>query len=139
MSDEELFATPPDDLTREPRHRVIASMPGPDEAAAAIADLVAQGVAKDDIYVLFGEEGLRRLDPTGRHHGLKGRILRALDVALSAGSVLQEYGEHLERGRVLVSAPARDEKERKQSQDALRGHGASAMRYYGVATHTDVV
>lgn len=137
MSDDDLFLMPPEDMMHEPHHRVVAGMPGLDEAAAAIGDLVARGVAKDEIYVLCGEEGLRRLDPTGTHHGLKGRIIRAGGL-LPTDEVLEEYAEHLERGGVLVSVPARDDEERNRSQDALRAHGASAMRYYGFWTHTDV-
>ena len=132
------FVTPSDDLVKEPRHRVVAAMPGVDDAAATVDALVEEGFAVDDVLVLCGEEGVRRLDPTGRHHGLMGRLVRAVDTVASAGDVIKEYAQHIEKGGVVISAPAHDDEQRKLVQRVFREHQASHMRYYGAFTFTDV-
>jgi hypothetical protein len=138
MTDDDLFVAPPEDLVREPRHRVVARLSGPDEAAAAIRAMQDAGISNDEVYVLCGEAGARRLDPTGKHHGLKGRLVRAVETIASEGGRIQEDADHLAAGGVLMSAPARDDHERHVVQQALRANGATRMRYYGAATFEDV-
>jgi hypothetical protein len=135
---DDIFATPPDDLIRQPRHRVVARLPGPDEALTAIDAMVDTGIAKSDVYVLCGPEGIRRIDPSGRHHGLKGRIVRTVETIASADDLFVEAADHLAAGGVLVSAPATDDDERKTVQRVLRENGGTAMRYYGALTSEDV-
>jgi hypothetical protein len=88
--------------------------------------------------VLCGDEAVRRLDPTGRHHGLRGRLVRAVQTIFAAEPVLQEDAAYLEHGGVIVTAPARDPQERKTATDTLRNNGGSDMRYYGDATWEEV-
>src|SRR5580704_5873722 len=71
--DLDFFAPPAPPLLRTPSHRVIAVVPGPDEAMASLSDLTEAGFPRDDIYVICGEAGVRRIDPSGKHHGLHGR------------------------------------------------------------------
>jgi hypothetical protein len=135
---DEMFAPPPGSLKREPRHRIVARMAGPDEAEAAVAALVGAGFPPDDVYVVCGEEGARRLDPTGRHHGLRGRLVRAVQTIFAAEPVLADDASHLEHGGVIVTAPAREQEERTTATQILRNHGGTEMRYYGDRTWEDI-
>jgi hypothetical protein len=138
MEADDLFAPPPASLKSEPKHRVVAWLPGPDDAVSTVAALIDAGLPADDVWVLCGDEGARRLDPTGRHHGLKSRLIRATQAAASAGGLIADDAAHLEAGGVIVTAPARDPEERKLAQHILREHGASEMRYFGSLTWEEV-
>lgn len=138
MQREELFVRPPESLAHEPRHRVIAHLPGPDEATAAVSALIDTGIPATEIFVVCGEEGARRIDPSGKHHGLKGRLVRAAETVFSAEDTIKEDTAHLDAGGVIISAPADDADERKRALHALRVHGGSDMRYYGATTWEDV-
>ena len=73
LTPEDLFAEPPGpDMFTEPRHRFVARLADPDEAASALVDLTSAGFRRDEVFVISGDEGIRRMDPAGLDHGLKG-------------------------------------------------------------------
>jgi len=133
------FAEPPGpDMFTEPRHRFIARLPDPDEAASALVDLTSAGFRRDEVFVISGDEGIRRMDPAGLHHGLKGRLVRAVDY-LTYGEMIEEDAAHLEAGGVIISLPARDQNERGHAEEVLRARHASGMRYWGDWTFEDII
>jgi len=106
LTPEDLFAEPPGpDMFTEPRHRFVARLPDPDDAASALVDLTSAGFRTDEVFVISGDEGIRRMDPSGLHHGLKGRLVRAVDY-LAYGEMIEEDAAHLEAGGIIVSLPA---------------------------------
>jgi hypothetical protein len=136
---EDFFAEPPGpDLLSEPRHRLVARLSDPDAAASAFADLIGAGFRTDEVFVISGDEGIRRFDPTGQHHGLKGRVVRAVDY-LTYGELIEEDTAHLEAGGVIISLPARDQNERERAEEVLRARHASRMRYWGDWTFEDII
>jgi hypothetical protein len=138
LTPEGLYAEPPGpDLLQEPRHRLVARLADLDHATSALADLKSAGFRTDEVFVVSGEEGVRRLDPEGLHHGLKGRVVRAVEY-LTYGERLEEEAAHLETGGVIVSLPARDAAERERAEEVLRAHDASRMRYWGHLTFEDI-
>jgi len=48
---------------------------------------------------------VQRIDPSGKHHGLHGRVIRAVENVSSDDSLL-EYAHDVEAGAVLISVPA---------------------------------
>jgi hypothetical protein len=138
MQYRDLFIPKPESLLSEPRHRVVARLAGPDEAAAALGALIDAGIPSDELFVVCGEEGARRLDPTGRYHGVKGRLVRAAQTIFSAGGEIAEDAAHLEAGGGLVIAPAHDPDERKIATEVLRDHGGTGMRYFGTTTWEEI-
>ncbi len=140
MRPEELFVAPPGpDLLIEPRRRLIARLPDVDQAASAVRALQDVDIPTDRVYTICGEEGIRRLDPTGRHHGLKGRLVRAVQFVASYGELIEDDASHLRGGGVLLSVPAADPNERQKALEIMRAHGASGMRYFGDTTYQDLV
>ena len=103
--DAEFFAPPAPDLLRTPWHRVIGVLPGLDETAATLAELSEAGFAPEEIHAICGEEGVRRLDPSGKHHGLRGRLIRVVET-VSTDDTLSDYADDLAAGAILVSVPA---------------------------------
>ena len=138
MGTDEWFAPSDDQLAKSPKHRVLARLPGPDEAVAAVDALTKAGIPADEVFVLCGPEGALRLDPSGRHHGLKGRLIRAVQAVTAYGDAIYDDASHLEAGGVVITTPARDPVERDISQSVLRHHGATAMRYFGESTFEEV-
>ncbi|MFL5646104.1 MAG: hypothetical protein ACJ78L_12190, partial [Chloroflexota bacterium] len=61
---------------RYPTNRLLAVVDEPTEAAAAMADLGAAGVATRDLEILRGDEGADRMDGTGEVSGWLGRLRR---------------------------------------------------------------
>jgi len=49
---------------------------------------------------------VQRIDPSGKHHGLHGRVIRAVENVSSDDSLL-EYAHDVEAGAVLISFPPR--------------------------------
>ena len=139
LTPEDLFAEPPGpDMFTEPRHRFVARLPDPDEAASALVELTSAGFRTDEVFVVSGDQGIRRMDPSGLHHGLKGRLVRAVDY-LTYGEMMEEDSAHLEAGGVIISLPARDQNERERAEQVLRARHASRMRYWGDWTFEDVM
>src|SRR5256885_1079911 len=92
---------PPDGLLTAPVDSVVALLDGPDEAHAALEELVGAGFARDRISVLCGPKGAERLDVSGRHHGLRGRIYRLIEWIGDERELLVRSGDHLAAGGLL--------------------------------------
>ena len=76
---------------------------GSDAVEKLGADLHAGG---DDIWVLYGEEGLQRIDVSGGMEGLRGRIVRMVELAMSSDiGYLRTLEGALESGGLVVSIP----------------------------------
>jgi hypothetical protein len=78
------FLEPPDGFLSTPTHQLMAFLSAPDDAAQATTELVAAGFPRDGIYVMVGEDAAVKIDPTGKHHGLRGRIIPT-DPAVDSG------------------------------------------------------
>ncbi|CAN5495250.1 hypothetical protein BH24ACT5_BH24ACT5_13430 [soil metagenome] len=139
MTDDSTFNPPPGaDLIPMPKNELLGWMAGPDAAAAAISKLEESGVDPDSIYVISGDEGVRRLDPSGRQHGWRGRIVRMTQSITSNGDDLAGVAEYVRNGGVLVSVPARDDEEAATGARVLRAHGVERMRRFDALTYTDL-
>jgi hypothetical protein len=131
--DEELhFPDPPEGLLSYPTNRVGAQMDDPDEVAAAIEELVQAGFERSDMYVLAGPEGAERLDVTGRHHGLRGRLYRFIEHLGDEHEALVDAAEHLSAGGLLIMVPA-DDDNRDAAARILKSHGGHRVLHFGKA------
>jgi len=131
QSDEDFaFPEPPEGLLTTPENRVIALLDGPDEAEAAIGELTAEGFERDQISVLCGPKGAERLDVSGRHHGLRGRIYRLVERIGDQRELLVRAGDHLAAGGLLLTVPA-DDSQKAAAARILGSHGGHDMAHFG--------
>lgn len=66
------------DFIPYPTQRVVGTIADAHDARSAIEALLQQGFQRSDIDVLRGEEGLRRLDPSGSEHGFFAQFQRTV-------------------------------------------------------------
>jgi hypothetical protein len=118
----------PDDFVMYQSQSVAGLLPDCDAAAAAVADLDAAGFG--DALVLSGPEGLERLDVTGRHHGLRGRIYRFVGEWSDEHEELARAEKHLRSGGVVLRVQA-DEQKKAEAARILREHGSTHSVYFG--------
>jgi hypothetical protein len=113
-----------------PDDTVVGIVNDAEAAVAVIEDLVARGTPQEEIEVLYGESGARRLDSSGKRHGILGRLQR----------LVQHYGdqdrphvkrqsEELRAGHFLVSVPATEE-ERDRVARVMLDHGGYFINHY---------
>jgi hypothetical protein len=129
--DEELsFPEPPEGLVKPEEDSVVAFLDGPDQVEAAMEQLVKEGFDRDRIYVLCGSKGAERLDVSGEHHGLRGRVYRLLEWMSDEKGLLFRARDHLEAGGLVMSVPA-DEDQKAVAARVLGAHGGHGMAHFG--------
>jgi hypothetical protein len=114
---------PPDGLLSYPVNRVIAQFDAADDTCAAIAELERAAFDADEVFALVGPEGEERLDVSGRHHGLAGRVYRFAEGLGDEHGDLLAVAAHLRAGGIKLFVPAEDE---ARASDAARILGAIA-------------
>jgi hypothetical protein len=124
------FPEPPEGLLTAPVNRVMALLSGPDEVAAAVEELVQAGFDRDEIFVLCGPKGAERLDVSGRHHGLHGRVYRFVERIGDEREMLLRSRDHLAAGGFVLTVPA-DDSDKTTAAHVLSQHGAHGMVHFG--------
>lgn len=127
------FPEPPEGLLLYPAGAVIALMTDADAVSSAMDDLTGAGFPRDEMYVLVGPAGAERLDVTGRHHGLLGRIYRILGHLGDDHEELSRAVNHLRGGGLALRFPASGD-EKAVAARILREHGARHAVYMGKTT-----
>jgi hypothetical protein len=124
---------PPSDPFPYPRQLVVGVIGGKVGGERASESLLGVGFAPDSIVVLHGEQDARRLDVEGDEHGLGGKLIRALQAALSNDlDHVQLHAARLRAGDDVVGvAVGDDEGARERAVEALRTAGAAFINYYG--------
>jgi hypothetical protein len=131
------FVEPPADWLFRPHGRVVALLDDEGSLLDALEELERDEVPRGDVYVLGGPDGLERMDPSGRHHGWRGRISRVVDTVASAGGDIEDDCRHVEAGGYLVAVHT-SRTERTPVVETLRAHGAHSIRYFGTLTTVDL-
>jgi hypothetical protein len=108
-----------------------------DQVSGAVDALKASGFSEDKMLVLAGEEGVERLDPTGKRHGWRGRIIRAVQVLGSEREEIERKVQELRAGHFLIGVWEIVEEEQKtRASEALAAHGAHSINYHSrLTTH----
>lgn len=115
-----------------PTNRLLAVIDDPAEAAAAMAELKAAGLADRDLELLRGEEGADRMDGTGEVSGWLGRLRRAFDFTLMDQLVdFAAYERALRDGRAVVMVHVHGDAPKSKAHEVLKRHGGHFSNYYG--------
>ncbi|QOV91182.1 hypothetical protein [Humisphaera borealis] len=115
-----------------PTNKVIGVFANWEQAQAAIARLTADGFTREQIGVLAGSKGARRLDASGEAHGILAQLSRFFSnfADLDAKHVAR-HEQELEAGHVLVAADGEDEARRERARQVLKDEGGYFINYYG--------
>ncbi len=115
-----------------PTNRLLAVFDDPADAAAALADLAAGGIATRDLEILRGEEGADRVDGTGGVSGWLGRLRRAFDFTMMDQLVdFAAYERALRDGRAVVMVHVHGDAPKESAHRILRAHHGHFINYYG--------
>jgi len=120
------------DVMGRPRHRLFGVFDDPAVGRGAIDKLGADFHAgKDDIWVLYGEEGLQKLDVSGGTEGLRGRIVRIVELAMSSDiGYLRTLEGALESGAMVVSIPVANAGAAETLADLLSANSGHSFAYF---------
>lgn len=114
-----------------PPNHVVRLLATPQQAAAAVADLIASGrFDEDDITLLCGPEGRARLDTSGTRRGPLGRVLRVLQHLGPEHEQLTRYASAIDDGALLIAVHSGTQHKRLAS-DILTAQGAHDLNFYG--------
>lgn len=135
-------AAPAQDLVHElqattfpywPASYLYAVIDDPAAAEAALADLVAIGVARDQMRTLLGTSGRQTIDPTGEHHSRAARLWRAMEKATPERGLIDRYATEAEQGHVCVGVRCR-KADRDIVAGVLRRHGGHLLSYFSIGS-----
>ena len=115
-----------------PTNKVIGVFADWDHARAAIDQFSAGGFTKEQIGVLCGPEGAKRLDASGREHGILAQISRFFQgFADMDDKHTKRHEQELLAGHALVAVDAPDEAARERIREVMKAHGGYFINYYG--------
>ena len=105
------------------------------DAVEAVEDLKAADFPEGDIAIFIGADGLTRLEPEGKFHGVLGQIIRASQWIGGEDAANQDAKESLESGRVWITAQTDGTETRQYLASAiLKRRGAYNLRLFGALT-----
>ena len=98
----------------------------------AVETLQREGFQPDDYDVLHGAKDADSLDVTGEAHGLRGRLIRALQAASSNDlDHVRHHARHLRTGGYVIGVEVgEDEDAKRRAANALRAGGGEFLHYY---------
>ena len=114
-----------------PTNRVAGTINDSADAQAAIEELIKAGFNMDEIDVIFGEEGMRRLDPTGEKHGLLARLQRAFLQLNEEPKHLRHHVEDVLAGHFVIMVLAEESEKQARASQILKSHGGHFINFYG--------
>jgi hypothetical protein len=119
-----------EEFLRYPKRKVVGVIDSAAQLEGALTALADLGVSRQDIKVFSGDEGIRRIDPKGKYHGLLGRLTRIVQSLGEELAQMERYENELRAGHFLVVISA-DPERREETARALRAHGGHFADYYG--------
>ena len=119
------------EFIRYPIDNIVAVFDDEEDLAGAIRALNIAGYQENEIRVLCGPDGAKRLDMTGKEHGWLARLYRAMESAALESKNLREFSQELEAGHFVVAVHAADKEERNDLWSILQVHGAHRASWYG--------
>ena len=126
----EIDAREDDDRRLFPYDTVVGIVDEPGQLVGAVRELIASGVAEEDVSVLVGEDGVRRIDATGERKGMLARIFRVVDALGTEREHTARHVEALEQGKFVVIVDTPDDVVKTRVRNALLPYGGHFINYY---------
>ena len=119
-----------DHFYHHPTHHLVGLLTEKSEVPAIRRVLESAGVDLAGVEILCGERGAAILDEHGLYHGLRGRIVRAVQRLGYDQETLETYDEALRHGDLLMRIPA-PPVDRYRIAALLQLHQVHHMGYFG--------
>ena len=118
-----------------PKLRVTGIFDDGKALGAALNALAAAQFGKEKIQVFMGELGEKRIDFSGKEHGLYGKLLRTLQNFGDDSTALEEAQTALHAGKLLIGVLTDGSEAQKHAIYAiLKTHQAHGMHYWDNGT-----
>jgi len=115
-----------------PTNKLIGAIVDAPHAQAAIEALNVAGFAEDQVDMLCGLEGARRLDVNGKEHGVLARLYRFIEgFGDMEHNHLKRYEQELLAGHFVIAVKARDKESREQARQIVKAHDGYFINFYG--------
>jgi hypothetical protein len=119
-----------------PRHAVTAILPA-SQLDWCVSELNEAGFPSASIEILRGEEGREILDIKGTHHGVRGWLIRTIQVSGSIHNEMLNYDSALRNGLVVVGVRVANEQQMAKAAHILFAHeGERVVAYAGKGSET---
>jgi hypothetical protein len=123
-----------DHFTFSLTNRLTALFEAVEQAQRAAQALGEAGFPSDEIDLFVGEEGANVLDLAEKHHGVVGRLVRALEYLVTDDALVhQRLDAALREGDAFLAVKATTEG-KKLAARLLRAAGAHDVYFWGVWT-----
>jgi hypothetical protein len=122
-----------DHFYHRPIYHVVGLLTETSEIPAISRELESAGVDVTAVEILCGERGAAILDEHGRYHGLRGRVVRAVQRLGYDETTLAIYDEALRDGDLLLRVPARPA-DRGRIAALLQRYQVHDVGYFGPGT-----
>ena len=121
------------DFIPYPTNCVAGTVADVTSALAAVDALLQAGFVRDDIEILYADDGVHRLDPKGEEHGFLARPAESASQLGPGRGVkhLMHHVEDLRAGRFVIMVLARKRDKRQVAAHILSAHGAESIGFYG--------
>jgi hypothetical protein len=114
-----------------PTNRVLGTVDDLGAAHAVVEALLEAEFDSDEIDILYGEEGMLRLDPTGEKHGVLARVLRTAFQWNEEDKYLRQHVEDLLAGHFVIMVLAKEPEKREKVREILKSHGGHFIKFFG--------
>lgn len=114
-----------------PTNRVVGTINDSADAQAAVEELIEAGFNMEEVDVIYGEQGMLRLDPTGEKHGLLARLQRTFLQLNEEPKHLRHHVEDVLAGHFVIMVLVEKPEKREQVAEILASHGGHFINFYG--------
>ncbi len=121
-----------------PMNYIIGIINTKEDVDNAVKSLHEAGFAEDAIDLFTGEEFVKQIDPSGEYHGLKWRIIRALQHLGGEGEIYDRFKEAMLAGYYTISVPGKELETREQAKKILKEHNAYDLHFFGKGAIEDL-
>jgi hypothetical protein len=115
-----------------PANHVLAIVKNANEAGAIAETLNQAGFAPDDIGILTGTEGAKKLDAATGKKGFLAKLLTSgIDMGDRDTDYVAQYRSALMEGKTVLGVVAKNDEARSQVRQTLKAGGAHFITFFG--------
>ncbi len=132
------FPAPDDDFLTYPIHKLVSVFEDPDEVAAAVEELQANGFTMDDIEAFCGWETKHERDFDGTQRGVWASVLHSARHVGPARTYVERYENHLQKGHCMIMVKVTKNDRKEKAAEILHRHTKERVTYFGLLTADEV-